>query len=583
VLPDRSDHPHREPESKDPPNRTTTTTKTTTQPRILPSRRAKKAAIHKSLAHSTTTYHSFRKQHQHQRRGSGGKNNGDSDDSDSDDDDDDETVETMHSAILSLGRSLRAHYGPEKDEHGHRLRSRRRRKRTGILVLDKAEELLSLATKKGSLSSNNTNTNTNNVLSELLLMPKILKLNLTIVVVTNYATLDMTRLNNAVAPSRGLATLSSGVHPIVVTFPAYKGNRAFREILSTAENQRLVMGDSLPTSLAPDAGASASAAMPTRPSFRDKLVRTFWNTVLQFASDSTRDVRDFRRIGRALWPRFAAPLAHPAVFRKTLKGVATNKLGIRSLTRSVLGDPKTRGSLEDELVSALGTLFYPQIAALAGGDENLALLAFDESGGWDCLQQPKQRRQQQQQQQNPSFAPAPHLPYPRSCLLLAAFVCQHNKADRDRKLFSSHGNGRRSRSKAKANEDLYGGNDEDLAFGSTNKSSSSSSTSGNLHTVEQLRLLKLRPVPLERVLSVFVTLVRLNPLSGDDPVDDEEEDERYLDHLGSSRLYRDLSHLVELGYLHSSKGNQQVLCSLTKEGALGIANRIGIPLERYLI
>jgi len=163
------------------------------QPRVLPSRRAKKDAIHKSLAQNATTYENVRKN----RAKSGGTNNelpfDNNDDDDDDDDSDDEAVDTLHSAVLSLGRSLQRHYGSYLDDNGtFRNRNFRKKPRCGILVLDKAEELLSLsgASKKGTGSSGG---GANNVLSELLLLPKIMKLNLTIIVVTNYCTLHMTR------------------------------------------------------------------------------------------------------------------------------------------------------------------------------------------------------------------------------------------------------------------------------------------------------------------------------------------------------------------------------------------------------
>jgi hypothetical protein len=387
-------------------------------------------------------------------------------------------------------------------------------------------------------------------------------------------------LNNAADPSKALGTISNGVHPIIVQFPAYKGNRAFSEILSTPENQKLVMGDSL----------VSTDASSMRQSLKDKLVRSFWNTVVQFASDSTRDVRDFQRLGRALWPSFVAPL-HPSVLRTTLEAAA-KKLGIEGgLTRKVLSDPVRYSKIEDEVVRLLGNKFYPRIASLASGDDSLTLLTLDEDGIVPVVPSSPSDDAGGKIVYDPNFGATISVPQPylRSCLLLAAFVCQHNKADQDRKFFSVHGNGKRRKSKAK--EDIYGGNDEDLAFGSTSVTLHGSRSRGKQpHQVEQLRFLKLRPIPLERVFSIFVTLVRLNPIGMDDDMVDEVDLEATMDDLGSSRLYTDLTHLVDLGYLHFVKGTQsmhtaptRILCSLTREEALEISDRIGIPLERYLL
>jgi hypothetical protein len=332
------------------------------------------------------------------------------------------------------------------------------------------------------------------------------------------------------------------------------------------------MGDSM-TTPDDDDGASAAAAATTmmRPSLKKKIVSSFWNTVIQFASDSTRDIHDFIRLGRALWPQFVGPL-HPAALRTTMEIVMKRRPDIPALTKKNLQNEVVYTKVEDELVRVLGMKFHPQIAALASGEDNITLLTLDEngivpSGGTTtstnnlCTSLPQ--------------------PYLRSCLLLAAFICQNNKADQDRKLFSVHGNGRRR--KKSANKDIYGGNDEDLAFGSITTSSSGTGQ----HQVEQLKSLRLRPIPFERVLSIFVTLVRLNPLSQN--IDDDDDLEVSMDDLGSTRLYTDLSHLIDLGYLHPAKGNHihlspaRFVCSLTRDEAIEISARIGIPIERYLI
>lgn len=146
------------------------------------------------------------------------------------DDDKDDKVETSHSAVMSLGRSLQQYYGRRDDDHsvrdhgwagagwkdlpqksgnfgpneGRRRRIRQSQALSAILILDKAEELLSLGSstsssskgKKravGSSSASSTANKTTNYLAELLLLPKIMKLNLTIIVISEFATLEKTR------------------------------------------------------------------------------------------------------------------------------------------------------------------------------------------------------------------------------------------------------------------------------------------------------------------------------------------------------------------------------------------------------
>jgi Cdc6-like AAA superfamily ATPase len=78
-----------------------------------------------------------------------------------------------HTAVVALGRALKPYYGRES-------------KSCAFLVLDHAERLLSLSIKK----SGNEQTN---YLAELLLLPKVMELNLTIIVITNNCVLDSSR------------------------------------------------------------------------------------------------------------------------------------------------------------------------------------------------------------------------------------------------------------------------------------------------------------------------------------------------------------------------------------------------------
>lgn len=342
---------------------------------------------------------------------------------------------------------------------------------------------------------------------------------------------------------------------------------------------RLVMGDTFL-----DKGISTM-----RGSLRDKIVRLFWNTLIQSISDSTRNIYEFIRLGRALWPWFVAPL-HPGAIRTTMEGV-TNKLHI---PLSEISRPEHSRQVEDEIANVLGTRFHQHVSSLSYGEESLTCVSLDEAGLIVPMKLIASSRVagRSNDRLKPCQGQQPCL---RTCLLLAAFICQHNKADHDRKIFSTHGNGRRRKSRAK--DDLYGGNDEDLAFGS--------STSGDAaqQRGEQLKSLRPRPFPLERALSIFVTLVRLNPAVTEratllplGTVTGRGEDlETLMDSLGSTRLHTDVQHLIDSGYLHRasfqgsikaeqiSLSNARFWCSLTKEEAIEIAEQLDIPLEKYLI
>jgi hypothetical protein len=82
-----------------------------------------------------------------------------------------ETSTAAHTIAWAFGRLLQTLFG---DQH------------IGILVLDSAERLLSLAPRRNS-------TERTNFFSQLLLLPKTLSLNLTVVAVTNSVLLDQSR------------------------------------------------------------------------------------------------------------------------------------------------------------------------------------------------------------------------------------------------------------------------------------------------------------------------------------------------------------------------------------------------------
>ncbi len=321
-----------------------------------------------------------------------------------------------------------------------------------------------------------------------------------------------------------------------------------------------------------------------RGSLREKIVRLFWNTLIQSISDTTRNVHEYLRLGRALWPSFVAPL-HPRAIRTTMEGLVT-KLDIPI---SEISRQEHSKKVDDEIANVLGTRFHQYVASLSSGEESLTCLSLDEAGFLPAVLITSSKSGRS----NDGLKPRRHQPYLRTCLLLAAFICQNNKADQDRKVFSTQGNGRRRKNRAK--DDIYGGNDEDLAFGS--------STLDATQRGEQLKTLRPRPFPLERAFSIFATLVRLNPamterttlLSVGGGFERGEDLEGLMDSLGSTRLHSDVQHLIDSGYLHRanfqgsiktehiSLSNARFWCSLTKEEAIEIATQLDIPLEKYLI
>jgi hypothetical protein len=294
----------------------------------------------------------------------------------------------------------------------------------------------------------------------------------------------------------------------------------------------------------------------SRYSFHKRVIDSFLNTLAQSLSGSTRDLREFVRLGRSLWPVYIEPL-QPSRIEITMGLVKKNLV-----QKSASPLSEDCSSIESELQALLDRTFFPHISAALS--EGLFSLSLD-SPFIIC---PVAKVSNGQSVKNQ--------PYLLNCLLLAAFVCQNNRPDKDKRVFSIHGNGKR-----RARNQVHDA-EEDVAYGST------------VGEQQQLKMLRPRPFPLERMLSIFVTIVGLNPANARFVVGMEDREE-ILQTLGSSHLYENLAQLRDLGYLHEAKYNGSIKaeqmnlngskywCSLTREEADILAKSMGIPLDNYLL
>lgn len=283
----------------------------------------------------------------------------------------------------------------------------------------------------------------------------------------------------------------------------------------------------------------------------DKVMDAFLTSLVQFLSDTTLDSNEFVRIGRSLWPVYIHPL-QPSEITKTFNSLNTGA--------KEAGIPNEE--LDGEILAFLGRRLLGQFSKLS---KDLTRLHLDSTGSLAGIPS------------RPCKLSELGLPFLQTCLLLAAFICQHNRAENDKKVFSVHGNGKRRKSR-KGNE----GQDDDIALAS------------NGSAMEQLKSLRPRPFLVERVFSIFVTLVRLNPDAVPDIAGTKRPDFS-IDSLGSARLYDDLRCLMDLGFIHEISHTGDVKaekinvnagkfwCSLTAEEASDLAASVGIPLDSYLV
>jgi hypothetical protein len=427
------------------------------------------------------------------------------------------------------------------------------------LILDHAERLFTLsATQKAE---------PNNFLAQLLLLPQVMKLNLTVIIISRSTLLDCSRINNSASVQKALGIIANGIRPVHVHFPAYQGQEIFKTILKNPRITELIVGRSIPSVV-----ENRQQDDPARLGFQETAVDSFLDTVVQSLSSVTRDTREMIRIGRALWPTYILPL-DPRNIQRTFEAARqrlqrTKKQG---LVESVLlgssnGPEYSVKDLQREILSILDEAILPRMKKCL--EEELFVIKGDDTHS---------------SAENSSAGSSQYdLPYLSKCLLLAAFVCQSNKPDKDKALFTIQKNGKKNSRQGHRT----GNNDaEALAYGST--------------TWEQQRLKMLRPrtFPLERMLSVFVNIVGL--IGGEEQLRSSNDDT--VSFIGSACFFENLARLREIGLLHevqsSSTGGgdgfgsfaginmttTKYWCDMNREDADVLAASVNFSLENFLI
>lgn len=148
-----------------------------------------------------------------------------------------EAVTKSHGAPLAFGRVLSPLFGPSS------LLSMGRKPGSAFLILDHAERLFALSALQKA--------EPNNFLAQLLLLPQVMGLNLTLIIVSRSTLLDCSReyshqgvsiiarsvlltfsiawigINNSAPVQTAIGIIANGVRPVRVHFPAYRGKEVF--------------------------------------------------------------------------------------------------------------------------------------------------------------------------------------------------------------------------------------------------------------------------------------------------------------------------------------------------------------------
>ena len=263
---------------------------------------------------------------------------------------------------------------------------------------------------------------------------------------------------------------------------------------------------------------------------------------MQSMYDLTKNVKEIIRFGRILWLRYTDPL-HPSKIDGTLQAISRKLASFQPPVEA------TAGRVEEELLAFLDRKVLTQVRPLTE----------------DYLFSVSVPIHQNDVQHGMSDR--------AKYLLLAAYLCQVNRPDRDKHLFSIQKNGRRRKSATESNTAS-----EDTAFGAD--------------AMAQPKSLRLRTFPLERMLSIFVSVVTLHQMANNKESLPEEDTEQLL-LLGDASLQQNLEYLQDVGLLHEQPATgptdpvrltgRRYWCELTEVEALQLAESLEFPLTRYIL
>jgi Origin recognition complex (ORC) subunit 5 C-terminus len=290
--------------------------------------------------------------------------------------------------------------------------------------------------------------------------------------------------------------------------------------------------------------------------FHGAVYCSFLDTLVQSLCNLTSDITEYLRLGRALWPRYVSPV-NPANIDKTL--ATLRKANVSKGNKQTTDDTAT---IQREILSLLDQRIFPQIRYTI--EHGVGALAFDSPAVVVA-------KSSNASTVNTSSHEVPFLV---KYLLLAAYVCQVNRPDKDKQLFSIQKNGKKRRN---ANDEAGEGE----AFGTGSQ--------------DRLKTLRPRAFPMERLYSLYVSMVSLNPSNelSQDNYDAAMHQDEMLRSLGNISFHETVAYLRDIGILHdhpkrSASENirlsqRNFWSSITRDEAQAVAKSVKFPLDRYIL
>lgn len=355
-----------------------------------------------------------------------------------------------------------------------------------ILVLDRAERLLSLTSKVS---------NANQFFSQLLLIPKYMRLNLWILPISTRSLLSSIGVNN----SQG--SIQECVQPINIHFNAYRGKDVFKEILRTSKMKHSIIGYNPP--------------LPN--TIIDYIYDAMLDSLILSVQDSTRDLGEIKRLAHMLWPYYIKPIE-----KKQINNV-DGEIDISE-------KQKLKHDLDKEARPWIQKLLTYCLFQRGNSLQNRIPLSTKQNNWTDPPSYEVNKNSFKMD--HPYYLKT--LPVIPQFILVAGYLCQHNQSHTDLTLFTNKAKGRRKKSKKSSMVSTNGSIYEDLlssATFSTNPFRANTS------------------FPLERLLSIFCSIYgQYGDLKSDNNLSHQSSSSA-SSMQGSTVFFRSLTLLSNLGLL----------------------------------
>ncbi|KAL7473944.1 hypothetical protein ACHAXS_014311 [Conticribra weissflogii] len=469
--------------------------------------------------------------------------------------------------------------------------SRRRisRGRCAILILDNAERIMSWR-QQGS----------KNALLQIMRLPSLMGLNLTLILITRSAVLQYSRecalfsvdkkyhfkyavdfitswivvcffqsfylgvCHHVYMCSSMPTTVSELVRPVNIHFEAYSSIDAIKTVLNVPHMKFSIIGLETTSEEVPCIPYSF-----LRSKLHDMLYNSMLNMFLPSIERRTRDLSEISRLARMLWKEYVAPLdsIEDATMDQSIHMLMKQIfVSIYSERRSSMNICSSNCNFCQQLSSKsesnpIETKFGTAKTQLIGkldqrARESMRILLST------CVMMPGRVIRKEHGMPYPE-----RLPYTTKFLLLSAYLCQNKRPDHDANLYTSKNTGK-----------------------SRKKVDSSTAGSAYATTSSELKQITGRTptFPLERMLSIFSSIVGQYGTF----LSRRDDGAPAVAPLGTERLFRVVSQLRATGLLEvtgkiDSGDNPldlmhaKLSCNLSREDAKVIAASVDFPLETY--